>query len=330
MKALSHLWMGVSGIYLLALAALAVAALLAHRTEARGLFASALSILSFLALALLPVGLLLGQWRLALPLTLPIAVLALAYGPLLLPRGASTSAAPPFSVLTFNIETGEHQPDRLARVIRESNADIVAVQELGQTAADYFRDHLNDLYPYQSLYPQANPYAGQGLLSRYPIVDDEYWRNLDINDPYGHLRAELDVRGVSLTLFSTHPVPPISFEEGVKIQAHGSAIDRVLSRARAHSGPVILVGDFNMTDHFDEYQTITRQGYTDAFRAVGEVGFGFTFPTPTRLLLPPVIRLDYIFYNDQVRGITARVWPDSGESDHHPVYAELVLAPRRS
>ncbi|MDX2139325.1 MAG: hypothetical protein SF123_14665 [Chloroflexota bacterium] len=79
-----------------------------------------------------------------------------------------------------------------------------------------------------------------------------------------------------------------------------------------------------MTEAFDLYQIITDR-YTDAFAAVGEVGFGFTFPHITRRPLPPVLRLDYVFYDSHFRGIDARVWSDSGSSDHLPVLVRLAL-----
>lgn len=323
MKTLGHLWAGLAVLYLLVLAALAVASLLAQATEARGLFAGLLSILSFPAVVMLPLGLLLGRPRLALLMLLPALVLVLTYGPLFRPRAAAAAPENSFTVLTFNIQIAAQNPEPIAQVIREADADIVAVQELGQPPADYFQANLGDLYPHQALYPQQGAYAGQGILSRFPILSEDYWRDPETDNKYGHLRADLDINGTTLTVFSTHPVPPVSFEDGLKINAHSTGLNRVLEHARAATGPVVLVGDFNMTDQFDEYHQIT-QHFTDAFRAVGEVGFGFTFPAEGAM--PPIVRLDYIFYNAGVRGVMAEVYPHTGTSDHHPVRARLSLA----
>ncbi|MBI5667106.1 MAG: endonuclease/exonuclease/phosphatase family protein [Chloroflexi bacterium] len=322
MKTLGRLWAGLAVFYLLVLAALAVASLVAQATEARGLFASLLSLLSFAAIVLLPLGLLLGRPRLALLMLLPVLVLVLSYGPLFRPR-AATAPDNSFTVLTFNIQIAARNPESVAQVIREADADIVAVQELGQPPADYFQANLTDLYPHQAVYPQQDAYAGQAILSRFPILSEEYWRDPETANKYGHLRADLDLNGTTLTVFSTHPVPPVSFEDGLKINAHGTGIDRVLERARAVAGPVVLVGDFNMTDQFDEYHQIT-QHFTDAFRAVGQIGFGFTFPAEGPM--PPILRLDYVFYNAGVQGVSAEVYPRTGTADHHPLRARLSLA----
>lgn len=323
MKTLGRLWAGLAILYLLVLAVLAVAALLTLPTEARGLFAALLAILSFAAIPMLPLGLLLRRPRLAALMLLPILVLVLTYAPLFRPRAAPAAPDDSFTVLTFNIQIAARSPESVAGVIRAADADIVAVQELGQPPADHLAANLTDLYPHQALYPQQGAYGGQAILSRFPILSQEHWLDADAASKYGHLRADLDINGATVAVYSVHPVPPISFEEGPKINAHGNALDRVLERAAAESGPVLLVGDFNMTDQFDEYHTITRH-FTDAFRSVGQVGFGFTFPAEGFPI--PILRLDYIFYNDGVQGVSSEVYPDTGTADHHPVLARLALA----
>ncbi len=63
---------------------------------------------------------------------------------------------------------------------------------------------------------------------------------------------------------------------------------------------------------------------------------GFTFPeadpvTPTTqeirriVQVPLLLRLDYVFHNDAFQPLEARVWPESGGSDHHPLYVRLAL-----
>ncbi len=102
------------------------------------------------------------------------------------------------------------------------------------------------------------------------------------------------------------------------------AMNEGLSRVDAGGAPVMLLGDFNMTDQFDEYGRIT-QTYVDVYREAGEIGFGFTYPSGRRYPLPPLLRLDYIFRDDHFRGLSARAWPESGSSDHRPVVAALAF-----
>lgn len=315
----------VSLLYIGLIVLLFIIPFLFDRPETRGILRSLAAILLFPSLALLPLLLLFKVYRVALIMLLPTIALALVYGPYLLPRAvADVGEVQRLTVMTFNIQTAIEKPESVETIIREANADIVAVQELSIEAAEYFQDALVEEFPYQAFYPQENPYLGQGILSCYPIVDEEFWRNEELGSTLGHLRVELDINGVSVILYNTHPVPPFSFIGQFGLQAHSGAIAILLERASAETGPVILLGDFNMTPQFVEYYDVTAS-YSDAFREVGDPGFGFTFPHRASFPLPPLARLDYVFYNTSFRAQEARVLAQSGSSDHLPLWVELAL-----
>jgi endonuclease/exonuclease/phosphatase family metal-dependent hydrolase len=96
--------------------------------------------------------------------------------------------------------------------------------------------------------------------------------------------------------------------------------------------PSIAAGDFNLTDQTEHYARITDV-MRDAHREAGW-GFAPTFPNLSRStydvefpfrLLPPMIRIDYIFHEPQFRTVESRVLPNTGASDHYPVYAVLEI-----
>jgi len=84
--------------------------------------------------------------------------------------------------------------------------------------------------------------------------------------------------------------------------------------------PMLIVGDFNMTDRSDDYWRIVEH-YHDAFREVG-FGFGWTFNGTFPI---PLLRIDYVFHNDAVQALTARVLVNSGNSDHNPLVVDVTL-----
>lgn len=320
-------WQIVVYLYLAVLVVLLIAGRVASDPGLRGLAISLMYRLFFLAVLLLPLGVWSGHWPLMLALSFPIVLLVWYYAPRFVRRArASRRVAGALRVATFNIEKAEANPAAVACLIRQMNADIIAIQELSQAAADCFQTTLNDLYPYQALHPQPDPYIGQGVLSRFPICAEEYWYHADLAYSLGHMRVQLDIQGKPVALYNSHPATPISWVKGVTTHAHHFEIAEVLNRAGAETCPVILVGDFNMTTHFEEYRAITAR-YTDAYMAVGDVGFGFTYPGRGWRPLPPFLRLDFIFYDRNFLGLRARVWPTSGPSDHYPVLAELLLQP---
>ena len=105
---------------------------------------------------------------------------------------------------------------------------------------------------------------------------------------------------------------------------HTHAVEDLLNRALAEQAPVIMLGDFNMTDRFHVYRLIT-QHFTDAYRGVGASGFGFSYPHGKRAWLPPLVRLDYLFYSPAFTGLSSELWPQSGSSDHRPLLTRLAL-----
>ena len=80
---------------------------------------------------------------------------------------------------------------------------------------------------------------------------------------------------------------------------------------------------------------ILNQGL--AYRAAGW-GLGFTFPAEIPYfgggsyapaffeLIPPLVRLDYVFHNETFTTLSAQVGADSGGSDHLPLVVELAFS----
>jgi vancomycin resistance protein VanJ len=287
------------------------------------LFNSIAHLLFLPAIVLLPLALLLRR-RVTTLLVLP-ALLAflLGYGAAFMPRSASASDTESLDVLTYNMKSITSNFDPLVAIIREANADVVALQELSQPMSEHLAEVLAEEYPYQAMHTFPNdPVPGQGVLSRYPIVDDEYWRV--------HLamqRVTLSVNG-PLVFYNVHPIMPLS-RNGFDRRAE--EITDLLERARKETSPVLLAGDFNMSDQSADYWRLTAR-YQDSYREAGW-GFGFTFPAEMSMFrgnpylpqnLPPLVRLDYVFHDASYEAVEARVWPTSGGSDHLPVFVSLA------
>ncbi len=174
-------------------------------------FSSFLPLSLLPALILWPVSLWRRRWRMSLLLVTAVITFAAWYGGNFVPQGVprmSTTATLRF--MTYNLHAEANAITPMVTVIRESQADLVAVQELSPEMAQAFTRELSEVYPYQALHPASdNAILGQGVLSRYPIRADEYWRIA-----LGHQRVEVNLPGESLTLYNTHPVHPFRLREG--------------------------------------------------------------------------------------------------------------------
>lgn len=221
-----------------------------------------------------------------------------------------------FTVMTYNVGNGLARPDRLARVLRESNADLIGLQELTPAQAHAVGAELRREYPHQSLHGAGIP--GKGLLSRHPILSASL---LELHPRRPDLHATLKVKGERLQFLVAHPPPPRLHHRGLHPTPHARAQFGELLKLAQSGDPTVLLGDFNMRDTHGMYAELVGAGLIDAFRAVGRQGH--TFPLRRGAFpLRPILRLDYIWHTAHLRALDARIGADAG-SDHLPVLAEL-------
>jgi endonuclease/exonuclease/phosphatase (EEP) superfamily protein YafD len=277
------------------------------------------------ALPLLMISLLLRR-RVQAVVLLPIVVyFAVQYGAMFLPEVATAAPdAPRLRLLTYNLHGATTNFEPIIAIIRAADADIVTLQELTTPGEQRFAAEFADEYPYQLTFAIGASVVGQGILSRYPLSEGEYWEAW-----LGNIRTLVSWEGTTITLYDVHPPPP-SLRSGLNAAGRRSAIDGLLERLSAENGRVIIAGDFNMTDETGDYARLTQSAALwDAFREAG-TGLGPTFPnlgygTSFLRYLPPLFRIDYVFYTQPFRAVEAHVWDDSGGSDHYPVLVTLAM-----
>ena len=275
------------------------------------------------AVPLVLVCVLIGRTRLSAVLVPAVVMLLVSYGVLLIPGRASAAQMAPqkhtITLLTYNLHGDRSTDGRMpiTELIKQANADVVLMQELNVEVAQA----LEPLYPYHALHALPDqPVQGQGVLSRYPIVEDSYWQM-----GLGDQRVVLDVDGTRVTIYNVHPLNPFGsslLRLHVDTSRRDRTVNAILQRAAADKGALIIGGDFNMTDQTHSYDLLAAR-YHDTFRQVG-IGLGFTFPA-NLAPLPPLARIDYVFHNDDVQSLAAHVWPTTGGSDHRPLWVELAI-----
>jgi len=57
------------------------------------------------------------------------------------------------TVMTYNVGNGLARPERLVKLLRETAADLVGLQELTASQAQALQAELTSFYPYQVLHP---------------------------------------------------------------------------------------------------------------------------------------------------------------------------------
>ena len=235
-------------------------------------------------------------------------------------------------VMTYNIHhaeglDGKVDLERIANVIRQSNADIVALQEVDKNTrrtggidmpADLARrTGMNIVFGANLDNYQGGQY-GTAILSRFPIESHEnhLLKQTREGEQRGVLQAVLAVNQGQLLFTCTH------------LDHKADPAERLFSETQftglfaRHAGlPALLCGDFNATPASELHKRLSKK-WTDAWSIAGKSnGFTMGSANPTR-------RIDYIWLsskkNFRVRWVDV---PRSEASDHLPLVAEIRFTP---
>lgn len=278
-------------------------------------------------LILLPLAL----WRrskLLVGMTGLVAVIfLLTYGPQLLPKQSVKTSDLTFTVMSYNVlYLNENVEETLAN-IRAHDPDIVALHEYTARIAAQIDDELAADYAYQHVED------GRGLYSRYPIEAYEFMP-MPGSFGGGAQKAWVNIAGNEVLVMSVHPVrPPVHSQYVPGLNVHvplavtdtsgnDSQIAAIIEDVTRTAEPLVLVGDFNLTDQNPAYDELT-QYVADTFLERG-TGMGFTF-TPFGNYPIPVWRIDYVFHSDEITAVDIKVGDYAG-SDHKPLIATLAVA----
>lgn len=297
------------------------------------LFSNLMPLLLLPAPLCLPFALLRGPRLARVLAATPALLLAAQFAFLAMPRSQPATSGKTLRVASYNIYSRSLGIAEVIGIIEQIDADVIALQEVGQIAAAAFDAQLATRYPYRAMHPHpGSDTIGQAVLSKYPISSDEYWER-----PLGQQRVSIRVDSLVIGLYNAHPGVPFGGDGRIPFDgaARDATIREIVTRASLESGPVIVAGDFNMTPESVMHAEISRQ-LNDTWRAVGD-GPGHTWPAVwdrpnypmdggmLRFLRTRVVRIDYLWHNPGLTPIRMQVWPDGAGSDHRPVVAVYGL-----
>jgi endonuclease/exonuclease/phosphatase family metal-dependent hydrolase len=235
-------------------------------------------------------------------------------------------------VATYNIHKckgfdGRTNPERIARIIAELNADVVAIQEIldvrdGLPEFDQARRIAAELGAYRQCFGENRTlYAGRYgnmTLSRFPV---QVCKNYDLTwrhrERRGCLRTDLLLPGNTLLhVFNVH------LGTGFVERRHQARM--LLSNALLNNewiGPRIVVGDFN-----EWTRGLASRLMGKAFEPAKPrtlLRHGRTYPG-----IFPVLHLDHFYYDKHLVLRSFRMHRNRktlAASDHLPLVAEFEL-----
>jgi len=228
--------------------------------------------------------------------------------------------------LTYNIHKcrgldGRVQPTRIVEVLREIDADVIALQEvlsIQGSPEEHQAQFIAGELGFHDCFGENRRHNGGGygnlLLSRFRLLAID---NHDITTPWrerrGCLRADIELE-TTLHVFNLH-LGTSFFER--RQQARKLISPQILHNPELHGVRVVL-GDFNEWTRGLASRLLSRNFQRDS------VGGSRTFPT-----LLPLLRLDQMYFDpalEMERLAVHRSRTSLVASDHLPLVADFNLS----
>lgn len=243
------------------------------------------------------------------------------------------------TLVSYNIHSGigtdgVFDLHRVGEVLQEINADVIALQEvgdfMGRTSREEHPEHLAEML---GLHMAFGPNVvrngrryGNAILSRLPILKSRnYDLSVESKEPRGALRCDIDLgEGRPLHVFCLH----LGLSVGERRAQEGLLLSADILRDAVRRDPVVVCGDFNYW-WSGPVPALVRNAIHDVAIMLGR-------KSRTYHSKFPFLRLDRIFVDAGVRPL--EITPHKSEramvaSDHLPLVmkfqAPVGQAPER-
>lgn len=240
----------------------------------------------------------------------------------------------PIRVMTYNVHAcvgmdGQLSPDRIARVIAQSDADIICLQEL-----DVFRRrsghcdqakevarHLEMRHEFRPAWHLEEEQFGNAILTKLPmrvVKSDSLHQQKPNRSKRSAIWVEIDIdTNISLQLINTH----LSIYPTEQLAQATQLVDDWITPAMLQ-GPVVFCGDFNAGPKSPTHQRICK--------TLRDIESYDSSPTRSTLFSPfPISRVDHIFVSPGIQAMNNQVMRSrlaKIASDHLPLMSELSLS----
>ncbi|EKV26628.1 hypothetical protein C882_2255 [Caenispirillum salinarum AK4] len=234
---------------------------------------------------------------------------------------APTPEAPPgerLRVVAANVLNANRTPDAVADFVARSDADVVILVDAVGPRWTQALEEIGGLYPHAAPDGWRNG-APALIFSRHPIWYDRVARRTAGKTPYLVTRLTVGERAVSV--IGVHPTSPAPFD-GDGSRARNQQLRQIAQTASGLDDPLIVAGDFNTTLWSPHAAALLDA--TGLRPAAHGHGWHATWP---RWMPPGRIPIDHVLLRGPLTAERFGRGPAIG-SDHYPVVADLVLAPR--
>jgi vancomycin resistance protein VanJ len=256
-------------------------------------------------------------------LTVPLLIFGSLYHPYLLPKPPQAAQPPELSVMTYNVLFSNLEYEAVANVILAHHPDLVALQEVQPKMMGALQTRLEGEYPF-SLMGTRNQYGTAAIFSRHPLTGSNI---LDLQADRPAVVAKTEIEGREVTFIAAHllayglwwvdwaDVPQVVM---ARTAAQNRQAQRLIEEVEKQGDITILGCDCNSKETSSSYRMLASRLKNTA-RQVGWVIGGVDGVNGKRDT--NLQHIDYIFYRGELNPLSSYTVPDSGGSDHLPVFA---------
>ncbi|MDP6542993.1 MAG: endonuclease/exonuclease/phosphatase family protein [Phycisphaerae bacterium] len=240
-------------------------------------------------------------------------------------RKGAPPTGPHFSVMTYNVNYGMPGAADAVGAIRETDADIVCLQEITPAWQRYLTAALSQRYPHRR-YKHRGGAGGMGILSKRPFRDVAYTEPQAGWFPSWIIEADTPLGPVHIC--NVHLRPPLSDRGSISPSAYMNTPEihrREIAEAYGHMDskrPRLVVGDFNENDSGGGIAWLGKRGFTDALSQFDTSSNTWQWRVGAITLRN---RFDHILHSGNLHSTSAWVVA-KGKSDHRPVVAIIERA----
>lgn len=222
-----------------------------------------------------------------------------------------------FTLLSHNLHYDNWDLPRFERMVHESDADIVLLQEYSRRDLNLVEeDGELGSYPYTYQHVASGP-ESLSVYSRFPLREQEV---RDITG-FPQMRVVASLGNYDVAIWNVHAHSPV---EG-NVRQWESDLQHLGKWIREEHLPVVMAGDFNATMQHRPFREIVQDGVREAAQDRGK-WFDATWPSVDVAIPTPrgVLRLDHVLTKGPLR--VDRIWTGSpAGSDHYSVHATINL-----
>ncbi len=192
----------------------------------------------------------------------------------------------------FNVSAFNDDYEQMLKVIRESEVDLVSIQEVTPDWNFFLREGLAESYPFSKTVVRID-FHGLAVYSKHPFIRIDTFHFEEIPNIIGSI--EVDSTHGEVFFVTSHTEPPVSQAAYQRIEEHMGVVASIVSKLKA---PVFTMGDYNVVPWSVELQAFRLKSKLNNSRR------NFT-PTAGSAAMPFFdIPIDHIFYSDDFQCVS--------------------------